>query len=470
MFFRFKFNAVKSNFYIYFCFFTTNFTYMKTKLLLLMLLGLVIFPKTNAQTTTTNIFNQVLFYDGYASLVGNSPPAGVTRFRNDLISRQLTDAELSAFGSTLAINVTVKAACDNYDRIGNVNMALVPKGSSTYVPENVTHIELARFITPFMDYNVSPDTVPYTFSADNVAKLFKDSTLLATYDIWIELQIFGVPYAANTQIVGCDGRNDVFYGTLDFVSDATPITANEVLIPLNFQNYLNNYQAGASDAIGTTTRTISFNTPNDINNAAFYLITSNHGSNSGGEEYNRRWHYIDFDNVQKLSYKPGETTCEPYRIYNTQANGIYGSTPRTNAQWQSFSNWCPGSKIPIRTVNLGNITAGTHSFRIRVPTAVFTGQQGYFPVSVYLQGTNGSLTTSQYSKVDYFLTPNPTSNFITINTNDTLERVIIVDIQGKEIWRGVSKNIDLSNFQKGMYFMKLKFENFDELTEKIIKD
>ncbi len=419
---------------------------------------------------TTNIFEQVLFYDGYASLVNEPTPPGVTRFRNDLISRKLTETELANFGNTLTVNVSITAACDNYDRIGNVNLALVPKNQATYVPGSVSRIELARFITPFMNYNYAPDTVPYTFNVDNMAKIFKDPTIIAAYDIWIELQLFGVPYAANTQVQGCAGRNDVFYGTLDFVSNTTAVTANEVLIPLNFQNYLNNYQAGASDAVGQTTRTISFNVQNNLTDANLYLITSNHGANSGGEEYNRRWHYIDFDGTQIASYRPGELTCEPYRVYNTQGNGIYGSTPRTNAQWQSFSNWCPGSIIPIRILSLGNVVGGTHVFKIRVPNAVFANGEGYFPVSLYLQGTNTVLNTNQYSKVDYYLSPNPTSNIITVNTNDTLENLSVIDIMGKEIWSGTNKTIDMSNFQKGIYILKIKFENFEVLTEKIIKN
>lgn len=441
---------------------------MKTKLLLFFLFGILTNSNVFSQVTT-NIFNQVLFYDGYAGLVNQPTPTGVTRFRNDLISRKLTESELSSFGSTLTINVAVKAACDNYDRIGNVNLALVPKNQVTYVPESVSRIELARFITPFMNYNISPDTVPYTFNVDNMAKIFKDPSIIATYDIWIELQLFGVPYAANTQVLGCEGRNDVFYGTLNFVSNTTTVAANEVLIPLNFQKYLNNYQVGASDAIGQTTRTISFNIQNNLTNANLYLITSNHGANSGGEEYNRRWHYIDFDGVQIASYRPGELTCEPYRVYNTQANGIYGSAPRTNAQWQSFSNWCPGSKIPIRVLPLGSVTGGTHVFKIRVPTAIFTNGEGYFPVSLYLQGTNTVLNTNDFNTVDYYLSPNPTSDFITLNTNNIIEKVSVFDISGKELWSGNSKTIDLSNFQSGMYLLKIKFENFEIMTEKIIK-
>ena len=35
--------------------------------------------------------------------------------------------------------------------------------------------------------------------------------------------------------------------------------------------------------------------PSKLNDAKLYVITSNHGANSGGEEYNRRNHYIYFE-------------------------------------------------------------------------------------------------------------------------------------------------------------------------------
>jgi len=243
--------------------------------------------------------------------------------------------------------------------------------------------------------------------------------------------------------------------------------------PLNFKKDLNNYQVGATDAIGETVRTINFNLPSAINNSKFHLIISNHGANSGGEEYNRRWHYIYLDNNQVLTYRPGEATCEPYRVYNTQANGIYGSTPKAPFTWQSFSNWCPGAIIPIRTINLGDLAAGPHSFKISVPTAVFTGGQGYFPVSVYLQGENSVLSTTDFDIVSYDVFPNPTKESVNIKCNNNITSLQLFDVAGKLISTNtINKSdfkLDISNKPKGVYFLKIKTEN-GLFSEKIIKE
>jgi hypothetical protein len=445
----------------------------KTLRYLILLFFLSIGIQSIAQTSVT-VFDGILFYDGYAAVVDPAlypTPEGVIRHRNDLYARKLTDDELASFGNDLTINVTIGAACDNYDRIGNVNLVLVPKGDATYDANNVTRIELARFITPFMNKNISPTDVPYTWTADNVGRIFKDPAILAVYDIWAELQVFGVPYAAQTQVAGCAGQIDVFYGTLEFASNnADPVAEGNYLLPLEFQHYLNDYQEGASDALGTTSWTINFDLPSAINDAKFYLITSNHGANSGGEEYIRRNHYVYLDGTLLLTYKPGGASCEPYRMYNTQPNGIYGPTPRTPAQWASFSNWCPGQVIPIRTISLGDLTAGSHIFNISVPSAVFADNQGYFPISVYLQGTDTSLGLGGVTPLQYSLSPNPTNGVVDIHSSDAVQIVSVYNLLGQEVFSGTTARVDLSDMAPGMYVAKIKFANGKSITEKIVRN
>ncbi|MCF6130580.1 T9SS type A sorting domain-containing protein [Flavobacterium sp. AS60] len=445
---------------------------MKTKLLFLFLAFLFL-NSTKAQTTIS-VYNRALFYDGYAGLVNEPTDPGIVRLRNDLFTTKLSAEQLAQIGSTLRLDVTISAACDNYDRIGNVNLVLVPKGDATYNTNTAQKIELGRFITPFMNKNISPVDVPYTFTVDNAAKILKDSALNYAYDFWVELEVFGVPYAAQTQVAGCSGRTDVFYGTLNFVTNTdTTIPNDTFLLPLNFKKDLNNYQVGATDVIGETIRTINYTLPQNINNAKYTLITSNHGSNAGGEEYNRRYHYIYHDDVEILNYRPGELTCEPYRVYNTQPNGIYGSSPRAPFQWQQFSNWCPGAVIPIRTINLTNLASGNHSFKITVPTAVFVDAQGYIPVSLYLQGEYTTLGMDDFNTYSYDIYPNPTVDMINVRATEIINSYELVDIQGKVLISKKSNDtnlrLDVSNQPKGIYFLRMNFDKGTN-TEKIVKE
>jgi hypothetical protein len=445
---------------------------MKTKLLFAFCASLL-FNFSHSQTTIS-VYSYELFYDGYAGLVNEPTTPGVTRLRNDLFTTKLSTEQLAAIGTTLQLNVLITAACDNYDRIGNINLVLVPKGDATYNTNTALKIELGRFITPFMNLNNSPTDVPYVFNVDNAAKILKDSAFNLTYDFWVEFEVFGVPYAAQTQVVGCSGRTDVFYGSLDFITNTDATIPNDTfLLPLNFKKDLNNYQAAATDVVGQTVRTINYTLPQAINNAKYYLITSNHGANAGGEEYNRRFHYIYHDNVEVLNYKPGELTCEPYRVYNTQGNGIYSASPRTPAQWQSFSNWCPGAVIPIRTVSLGNLAIGNHSFKITVPTAVFTGAQGYIPVSLFLQGENTVLGMNDFNMYSYDIYPNPTVAIINVRATEIIKSYQLVDVQGRILiskqHNDTNLKLDIANQPKGIYFLRMNFDKGTN-TEKIVKE
>jgi len=450
---------------------------MITRSLLLLALSTALL-QASAQTTIT-VMEGVIFHDGYAGLVPDvAPQPGIVKLRNDLFTRKLTTNELASIGTTLQMRVLIGALCDNYDRIGGVNMALVPAGAETYVPAEVEHIELARFITPFMNKNIQPDSVPYVFNVDNVAMLLKDTELTTTYDIWIELAVFGVPYAANEQVAGCSGRNDVFTGKLTFqTNDPAPEEDTNVLLPLFFNHYMNNYQLGATDTLGQTTKSVTFSVENDLTDAAFFLITSNHGANTGGEEYNRRFHYAYYDGALELTYKPGRLTCEPFRQFNTQGNGIYGQSPRTPAQWQSFSNWCPGDVIDIRRIDLGPVTAGDHTFMIRVPTAVFVNGEGYFPLSLYFQGkTSGSLSgvgigDHDGADVPLIIYPNPTNGSFTIAVPTEKAQITVTNILGAVVLQQytTTSTTHLQLDRTGVYMVHLRTDQ-GTTTRKLVVD
>jgi len=354
-----------------------------------------------APSQSIRIFDEVIFFDGYNTLDKLSEQSkamieddGVLRHLTSLYAVKLSDEQLNRIGEKFLMKVEVGALCDNYDRIGNINLALVPKGAVTYNPDEVKRLELGRFITPFMNKNKQPDHVPYEYEMDHVALILRDSRLRENYDFWVEFELFGIPYAANEQVKGCAGRQDVFTGTLDFVTDETPAptTDNNVLVPIvikipeNKGHNFNNYDENCTDRLKTTVKTWKFTLDEDVNDGLVALITSNHGANSGGEEYNRREHFVYFDGKLVTVYTPGRSSCEPFRVYNTQPNGIYGYNAMSDEEWQSFSNWCPGDKIDNRILHLGAVAKGEHAVKIRVRDAKFVDKQGDIPVSMYFQG------------------------------------------------------------------------------------
>ena len=448
---------------------------MVKRTLLLLVTSLILFSAGVKGQNVVRVFDQVSFYNATLpmdSLIDEMAPLpeGFFRLSTGLVTTKLSETQLNQLSGSIRLDVVLKAACENFDCLCYVSIAFVSKDSALYDPDEVKRIEIARFITPFMDKNRRPDTVPYTYEVDYLRHLFQDEMLREQYDFWLELYLGSFSFDAWEKVAGCYGRHDSFYGSLTFTATetATELENNNVFIPLLTLYCLNNYREGSSDTIGKTTKSVSFTVEQDLTDAHLVLITSNHGSNSGGEEYNRRTHYVYWNGTQVLRYLPGRTSCEPFRIYNTQGNGIYGASPLSDAQWQSFSNWCPGDIIDTRIIKLGALSAGEYTFMLRVPYAVFRDQLGEFPVSLYFQGkTSGKLAEINVDVKDIIednssiiIYPNPVSSELNVNLDlqesafytiyNTLgQSVLQGDLQGD------SATINVSSLAKGTYYIKI---------------
>ena len=176
-----------------------------------------------------------------------------------------------------------------------------------------------------------------------------------------------------------------------------------------------------------------------------------------------------------LNYKPGGLSCVPYSEYNTQGNCIYTNCNTgvpladTNSAW-NWNNWCPGDKIPIRVIQLGTLAAGEHHFKIDVPQAVFTGDQGMIPMSVYLQGYDMTLSAKNFNTTAFSLVPNPVENITTINSGDLeIKEVTVLSITGQVVLKTNTGQLDLTSFNSGLYIVKILFTNNQTAIQKLVK-
>ncbi len=437
---------------------------------------------TAADETHIRIYDGAVFYDGYR--MADNPDSllqdGILRHSCSLYSTRLSDEQLDKIGETLRLDVVIDALCDNYDRIGNINIALTKKGAEKYNPSETQRIEIGRFITPFMNKNKQPSSVPYTYDISYLSTLLRDRELRDVHDFWLELEVFGIPYDANKKIAGCADRNDVFAGNLELVTDspAAPTTGN-VLVPIVIKKpeyigaNLNNYHKEATDTLGKTTKTYTFNVPTDVEDAQLVLITSNHGANTGGEEYSRRWHFVYVDGELALTYRPGRDSCEPFRKYNTQGNLIYGKTAMSDKEWQSFSNWCPGDVIDNRIISLGAYKAGEHKVMIRVPSARFQGKQGDIPVSLYFQGlTEGKIEVSGVEEIQGAGNGGSIvlqDGFIRIAGDSEVRCAEVYTVAGELVWRQWNANdIPVNVTGSGVFVVCVEFADGTAVAKKVM--
>jgi hypothetical protein len=85
-----------------------------------------------------------------------------------------------------------------------------------------------------------------------------------------------------------------------------------------------------------------------------------------------------------------------------------------------------------------------------------------FPVPTYLN--NNSFNQNPIS-----IYPNPTNGMVTVESNDRIDSLELWDIQGRKLITQKNKIIDLTSFQKGTYFLKIKTNN-QQQTQQIIKN
>jgi hypothetical protein len=330
--------------------------------------------------------------------------------------------------------------------------------------------------------NSHPDFVEYKYDANLVGYLFHDMNIRDNYDLWLEFELFGIPYAANTQIAGCADRNDVFRGSLEFTCTDEPAqnNYNTVTVPIIMKkpeyksHNLNNYSEQGTDTIGTCTKTYKFTVPEKVADSQLVLVMSNHGANSKGEEYNRRLHLIYFNDEIISTFTPGGKSCEPYRYKNTQANGIYGQSKKNDRQWAASSNWCPGDAIPVRYFELGALEAGEYEVMIRVPEAVFNEQQGDFPVSMYFQGLKeGDLPTEveEVTTQDVGINTYQKGNDIYAVSESPITQVSIYTYDGKFVYgsHNFNRAVSLDSFEQGIYLVNFFNAEGDVMTVKAIR-
>lgn len=107
---------------------------------------------------------------------------------------------------------------------------------------------------------------------------------------------------------------------------------------------------------------------------------------------------------------------------------------------------------------------------IKVPVMFIDEFDGFPSYSVrYLMEYDFSVGIEEQSVVQVEIFPNPTTESVTIKTDATIERVFVYSLNGQQMGETSSQTIDLSKYPKGIYLIKVGFEDGNMITERIIK-
>ena len=99
------------------------------------------------------------------------------------------------------------------------------------------------------------------------------------------------------------------------------------------------------------------------------------------------------------------------------------------------------------------------------------GESDFFvaKLGAYACGTN---STEKFNNLKVNVYPNPTTDKITIETDETLLNYIVYDMNGREIQNGMfgsSNQLNLQNAANGVYFVKITTIHNNVATVKVIK-
>jgi hypothetical protein len=80
------------------------------------------------------------------------------------------------------------------------------------------------------------------------------------------------------------------------------------------------------------------------------------------------------------------------------------------------------------------------------------------------------LSTENFSEnnIDLQLFPNPVKDVLNIKMNDDLSQAIIYNLQGQKVIESTTKQINVSNLENGVYFIKVNSEG-KNATKRFIK-
>ena len=174
-----------------------------------------------------------------------------------------------------------------------------------------------------------------------------------------------------------------------------------VLPLVNTIPYVNGQQIPDNFAHKDLVQTIQLK--KNAKNVKLHYITTGHGGHSGGDEFIKLKNSVYFDNNLVLDTIPWRDDCASFRRFNP-TSGVWIKkdsasfiSPKTNkyevkeieeriaSSDLSRSNWCPGSFVEPMVVDLGNLNAGAHTLKIKIPATPVDGEKlNHWLVSAYL--------------------------------------------------------------------------------------
>ncbi|HKO76647.1 MAG TPA: T9SS type A sorting domain-containing protein, partial [Flavobacterium sp.] len=327
--------------------------------------------------------------------------------------------------------------------------AVITQGSVPVINAAITNINCKGEANGFITANVTGGLAPYTYSLDN-GPYINGSSNMAFSNL-----------RAGTHLITVKDTNGCLTTTQVVISEPasalmTVTTVKSQTITINASGGTGNYRYAISPNLD------KFST----NNVFSGLIPGSYIVNTSDVNgcYITMNALVDppapLINGQiklTLEFKPGQTLADliidgqNIKWYINQ-NPLAGKTSRT-------------SEIPLPLTTV--IVEGTTYYASQTINGIESTERMAVTVKSSTLGTE-DLAIKNFS---YY--PNPVKNVLTISNTSNIDEVTFISIKGETLLtkktNGLHSEIDLSNFAKGVYFLKVKAEG-TEKTVKLIKE
>lgn len=325
--------------------------------------------------------------------------AGWQRLDNGrLLIRRVSGPEFQQQPRVTA-EVTLRSAGDPWDKSGLLcawpddpgTRAAIEQGLAPSAPA----IELLRFITPFGVGHFSDGPRADEYRPVYIPR-WADSVQW-TADLTSLLPVLEGPFFIGLFIDTWSGDGHVVDAALHWTPTAAELHTKQskVVVPVMNTTKLfadqTQFTAFADGPVST-----EFTLTEPLANAKLHLTTTGHGGHSSGDEFTPCEHIVLLNEAEIDRFTPWRDDCASFRRFNPSA-GVWTEKTlwrgdsieeRIASSDYSRSGWCPGSDVPARLVDLGQLPPGTHKLTIEIPTAqpYADTAQNFFNVAAHIVG------------------------------------------------------------------------------------
>jgi xyloglucan-specific exo-beta-1,4-glucanase len=198
--------------------------------------------------------------------------------------------------------------------------------------------------------------------------------------------------------------------------------------------------------------TFNYFTPNQI------IMSTNYGIFKS-DDLGENWYKI-FDQPTAKIYS---SKFEPNKLVGIHSNMVITTSTDNGETWNEYYEYM--SIYPSNEEHFSSIIIHDEFAKI----AIATQDIGVIYIRIPMPTTVLDVNDPILDESDFQIYPNPTSDFIHLNSAKNVDVVEIFNLSGQSIYKGKDTKINVRNIDPGVYILKARLDNGKIISKKFIK-